>query len=495
VTRSTLRGRSWSLALLVGAALTATLAPTASATARTSVSAHRPIAVAPSATTTATTNVLTFSFSSGWTTAQKTPIQSFLVKAYPLMVGLYGPPSHSNAVVLTADTSLHGWAFTDPPSPWPDPNGTIHIRVNPADLGTWALRLRTLTHEILHACHGFDFMPTSAFEEGETESAAAILRPKIAAALSLGSAYAIPGEPEGDITYDGLNRNNLGGRYWFGPTSYWPHQQELYAAASASIWTLQIGKPSFYRDFNAAWYAHFDVTELWTAQVTWIHAKLAALAPTIGPWSYSTWRSKQYTFTTSHAAGYSLSCLDRTALAYSSADGPYHLSGEIVVDRAPTAGDDQQYTGTVHVVVYRPNGTVFVNTKLNAYYLLSWLYSATYTYPTKLAAGAYRVVVNRVTSTGDVRIGACRFVEGFSSQGRLIVIGIPGHKVTARYSYLNPTTHVVSIATASRTVGTNQLAIFGNATSGAAAIAPYGDPWLKVVPVGPRGAVASVTYP
>ena len=476
--------RRWLLALLL-VALGSSAAPGAEA-----VGVGHRASGAEIPATVATTS-LTFSFSSGWTTAQETPIKAFLAKAYPLMVAFYGAPSHSNAVILTADTSLHGWAFTDPP--WPNPEDTIHIRINPADLTTWDRRLQLLTHEILHAFHGFDQMPTSALEEGETESAAAILRPRIAVAL--GVSFTVPGEPQGDPSYDGLNQNVLGGRYWYGPTVYWPQSQELYAAAAGSFWTMQLGKPTFYQDLNAAWYAHFDPTESWDLQTGWIHATLGSLAPTIGPWSYDTWRVKQSTFALSHPAGYHLSCLDQTPQAYSFASGAYHLTGEIVIIHASSVGTDAQYTGTVHVVVYRPNGTIFINTRLHAQALLTWLAGATWRYPHKLPAGAYRVVVSRVTTSGDVRIGACRFVEGYASKSRLIVIGIPGHKVTARYSYRNPTTHIVSVVTSTRTIGTTRLAIFPYAVSGPAAVAIAGQPWLRVVPLGPRGAVASVTYP
>ncbi len=269
-------------------ALCALVAPAAASTQASGPGTGQAGATASQATTVAK---LTFSFSAGWTTAQKTPISSFLAKAYPLMVDLYGPPSHSNKVVITADTTLDGWAFTDPPAPWPDPNGTIKIRINPKDTATWSLRLHYFTHEVLHAFHGFDFMPSSSLEEGETESAASLLRPSIAQAL--GIAWSAPAEPEGSAPHQ-LRRprtrtcsvagtGSAHRRTGHSRRSCTPRRRRSSGRSTSETTTL-------YKLLNAWWYARFDIYEPWTTAASAINSKLAALVPAIGPWSYATWR-------------------------------------------------------------------------------------------------------------------------------------------------------------------------------------------------------------
>jgi hypothetical protein len=448
-------------------------------------------ATAPSATD----RRLTFTFASGWTTADRTAIRAMLDKAYPVLVGLYGAPAFDQSVQIVPDATLQGWALYE----WTRSSATCSgkIRINPADARDAMERIHYLTHEMLHAFHGCYALPgddrggADALEEGMTEAAAALVRGRIAGLLGVRwDRPAEPAAPYADTSAvtiaDQLNTPLVAASAWVNADGVSrPQVNTLYAQASVFFWALHRARAdgTFFKSFNAGWYAARRSGGDSTSDT--VHRIAAGLVPRLGFLTYAGWRDRQLVMRPSHTAGTRALCADAsTQLA-----DPFYLSAPLQVIRTDTAGNDRSYSRAVRIQLVRPNGTTWVSDgSVTPSELPMWVQEKT-TSPVAapLARGAYRLVFKRADGSS---IGSCWLVGALRSAGVLAVIAKPGTSV--RVTVPVRTTNGIEMRTRTATAGANRLAIFTGVAAGIARVGTSATPDMDVVPTGARGAVVNI---
>ncbi|MHB9106129.1 MAG: FlgD immunoglobulin-like domain containing protein [Armatimonadota bacterium] len=248
-------------------------------------------------------NVLTFAYS-GWTPTDQGRLQTFLTRAYPVLVSLYGAPASSATVTL-----YPGEYSTDPSGGLVEINnetGAVSITVPagrfeqvPADFETddGEHYGSNLLHLVLHAFHAPYLMGYDAWEEGMARAAAVV------ASTQLDADY----DPTYDESYlltiyDYLNQPSLSNATFFPPQGQWSDMTVWRIGMATSAW-LKIyaerpyPQPSAFAVLNELYYNAVAANPEFAGNLVSLKSLLAN--PSVTPNGIEglpalTWYDKQY---------------------------------------------------------------------------------------------------------------------------------------------------------------------------------------------------------
>ncbi|MBC7328350.1 hypothetical protein H5T87_09615 [bacterium] len=231
---------------------------------------------------------LTFQFQ-GWSDEEKTKLQSFVQKAYPLIKELYGAPAWGGTVTVLKDTSLNDFQVILA-GVYDVSTATIHMEWGRSgDIETYY----RLLHLMLHAFHGPYQIDFDAWEEGIAWAATRVLFSQLFPAESFSyycTFYLFP-------WYELLNQPSLSAPTFWSKTltdcsgymSIWRHSQAL------SAWLkVYIENRDFFSQFNNLYYQEVKADPSISSNLAKLQGICSQIVPMIEGLSFDEWYAQQY---------------------------------------------------------------------------------------------------------------------------------------------------------------------------------------------------------
>ncbi|HOS43660.1 MAG TPA: hypothetical protein PK794_08225, partial [Armatimonadota bacterium] len=225
---------------------------------------------------------MSYTFAEGWTHAEQLALTAFLDAAMSKMVSVYGPPATAGPITLVKGlgTEVGGGEFNLTTM-------TLTVEAPPDDLATddsthYGLNL---IHLMLHAFRAPALLAFDAWEEGMARAAAAVvmlqLRPDFPLIYSL--SYLLP-------LYDSLNQPALANSTFF-PAQGIPQLQMWRIGMAEAAWLKVYAEhPTFFRDFNQAYYAAPGAA----GNLATLKSLAAGAAATVEGFSFADWYARQH---------------------------------------------------------------------------------------------------------------------------------------------------------------------------------------------------------
>ncbi|OPZ85757.1 MAG: hypothetical protein BWY76_01273 [bacterium ADurb.Bin429] len=225
---------------------------------------------------------LSYTFAEGWTDTEKLALTTFLDAAMSKMVSVYGPPATAGPITLVKGlgTEVSGGEFNVTAM-------TLTVEAPPDDLATddsthYGLNL---IHLMLHAFRAPALLGFDAWEEGMARAAADVvmlqMRPDFPLIYSL--SYLLP-------LYDSLNQPALANSTFF-PAQGIPQLQMWRIGMAEAAWLKVYAEhPSFFRDFNQAYYAAGGAA----GNLTALKSLAAGAATMVEGFSFADWYARQH---------------------------------------------------------------------------------------------------------------------------------------------------------------------------------------------------------
>jgi len=266
---------------------------------------------------------ITFAFS-GWTTTEQQQLATYVSAVYPVLVSIYGAPAATVTVTIVRDANLQnilGGVYVP---------ATNEIHIPPLqDLSRDTYVLASL---IVRAFHDGIAPAYDAWETGFARAVALIAHLQVDASFDLSSEpyYLLP-------AYDLLNQRPLASPTFFPASGFIGMGVWRVAMAQAAWLKVYAENPSFFRDFNAAYYAEYDSSL--PQNVTRLRQIAALAAPQVEGLLFQDWFARQFVLDTTGWPGEKL-----YLVALPQVDNvTVYLEAEYY--RAATAGDEQPLAG------------------------------------------------------------------------------------------------------------------------------------------------------
>lgn len=314
---------------------------------------------------------LTFKFEN-FTSAQTTEFQTYLQKAYPLMVQLYGEPAPSQqgaAVRVVFDSTAGDGLYELPPAEPTNEGGIIQYNpVTTAD-GLTAEQARNinnfnLTRQILIAFHGINIFDFDAWELGFSDAAALVVMyqalgsPANFDPSALG-VYLLP-------VYDFFNRPELGNAFFFAEGASLNLGFYRAGMAQAAWLKAYVENPNFFKGFNQQYYNQLATNPgvPLSGNVPALKQIAAGIVPTVEGLRFTDWYRRQYVLDTSVTVGDKLWVAVLPLAASASGDTRSVLYGVAQRYRTLADGSEQPLSGTGSVVALDENGADITSTSV-----------------------------------------------------------------------------------------------------------------------------------
>jgi len=248
-------------------------------------------------------NVLTFAFN-GFSQTDEHRLSTFLDRAYPVLVSVYGLPATTATLTLNAGqytTSLEGGEFTIDQG-----TGAMSLTVEPLpadfDTGDSSHYGNNLLHLVLHAFHAPYLMGYDAWEEGMARAAA------IVASLQLDPNF----DPTYDFSYlltvyDYLNQPALSNATFFPAQGDWLMGTWRIGMATSAWLKIYAERPypqpSVFAELNAQYYTVVAGDPSVAGNLATLKSLLYAALPTLEGTDTLTWYNRQYVLNPVTTAG------------------------------------------------------------------------------------------------------------------------------------------------------------------------------------------------
>lgn len=326
-------------------------APRASAAAKTTVQAR------------AAATTLSFEFTGFSDDNQKKTLSNFVRANYDRMVAIFGAPSSEQGGKTVTVVGNGGIAAAYQPllKPSKTDGGTIYFQYS----GTDSAQFNTynFTRLALLAFQGpnvfsYDYTQARFVESwlyGFADAAALLVTYGAAGSpanfdpSSIGP-YVLP-------AYDLFNRPELGGAFVYSPDGTDLVVSDFRVAMAQSAWLkVAVERPTFFADFNAAYYAKFPART--GVQPNDLRALAAQIAPTVEGLSFGDWVRRQYVLDTSVTTGQKLYAAVLPLPILASGDRRAGFNGYAQAFSTDASGNDAPSTGYGSVLALDENGTV-----------------------------------------------------------------------------------------------------------------------------------------
>lgn len=267
---------------------------------------------------------ITFAFS-GWTSIEQRQLAAYVNAVYPVIVSIYGAPAATITVTIVRDANLQnilGGVYVPP---------TNEIRIPPLqDLSRDTYVLAAL---IVRAFHDEVALGYDAWETGFARAVALVGQLQVDASFDLSSEpyYLLP-------AYDLLNQRPLASPNFFPASGFIGMSVWRIAMAQAAWLKVYAENPSFFRDFNAAYYAEYSSSL--PTNITRLRQLAAAAAPQVEGMLFQDWCARQFVLDTRGWPGEKLYLVALPQLD----NVTVYLEAEYY--RATAAGDEQPLAGT-----------------------------------------------------------------------------------------------------------------------------------------------------
>jgi hypothetical protein len=264
---------------------------------------------------------LTFRFT-GFTANDTLYLQTFLNDAYPRLEAVYGSPAVSGEVEIVNAGNLENSTI---PEVKRFAYGVYDVSNNRILLPLFVREtasLQALLLNVVHAFHGPAVFQYDAWEEGFARAVSCVILRDFVRDPELAQKYAIDDPSANSLFsllrfYDLLNQPALGNSTFFPPSQAnlsglngkFTVVKMLWAriGMSGAAWLkVYIENPSFFRDFNAAYYARFEpnATPSIAGNVPVLRSLAAPLLPDgVEDISWNDWFQRQYVLDTSVSPG------------------------------------------------------------------------------------------------------------------------------------------------------------------------------------------------
>ena len=229
---------------------------------------------------------ITFAYS-GWTTTEQQQLSAYVNAIYPIITSIYGAPASTITVTIVRDPSLQnvlGGAYL------PALN-EIHL----PPIQDFARDTYVLASLIVRAFHDDLYLAYDVWETGFARAVALI------AQLQISSSFDLSAEPYYLLPfYDLLNQRPLASTTIFPASGFTAMTPWRVGMAQAAWLKVYAENPSFFRDFNAAYYAEYDpaATPLLSRNVARLRELAALAAPQVEGAGFQEWFPRQFVLDT-----------------------------------------------------------------------------------------------------------------------------------------------------------------------------------------------------
>jgi len=236
-------------------------------------------------------NNLTFEYV-GWSDSDKAALQNYLATAYPKAKLIYGPPAFDMTVKIIQDDTVdavQGGVYDATAN-------EIHL---PALSGNFPEDTYILLLLVLRAFHDEAMLYYDAWEDGMAGAAAYAIQ--MTPGVSPGFDIIDPGPFYCLSVYEPENQPELGNSTFYpasGATNMLIWRIAMARAAWQKCW---IESPTFFSDFNNAYYAAY--TSALPGDVPSLRELAAGVLPTVEGTAFSAWYQEQFALDTSVRAG------------------------------------------------------------------------------------------------------------------------------------------------------------------------------------------------
>ena len=225
---------------------------------------------------------ITFAYS-GWTAAEQQLLSAYVNAVYPVIRSIYGAPASTITVTIVRDPQLQ------------DILGGVYIpavnEIHLPPIQDFSRDTYVLASLIVRAFHDDLFLAREVWETGFARAVGLV------AHLQVDSGFDLLGEPYYLLPfYDLLNRRPLASPTIFPASGFTGMTFWRIGMAQAAWLKVYAENPSFFRDFNAAYYAEYDpgANPPLSANVARLRELAAAAAPQVEGALFQDWFARQY---------------------------------------------------------------------------------------------------------------------------------------------------------------------------------------------------------